>query len=1011
MIARRCIVIAVAVLLASCRSWDDPNTLASLKHAKVEIRDVQVDEGIDRAMLGYRQFLEVSADSELAPEAMRRLADLKIEKEYGLTTSPQAGARAALGSLEQPERHIAAASAAPVVAGLEDRESEQEFEQRSTLVSVEMMQVDDTDIMPPGGEIDLQSDNALEAIALYQQLLRDYPEYQHNDQVLYQMARAYEEIGEIEEAMEVMNDLAANYPGSRFIDEVQFRRGEYFFTRNRFFDAEDAYSSIAVKGADSAYYEPALYKLGWTLYKQELYEEGLHNFIALLDHKFPPGTGYADITEDLERKRIDDTYRVISFSFSYLGGADEVTEYFATHGQRSYEEDIYSNLGEHYLEKLRYADAAGAYKAFVNLNPLHQSAPRFDMRVIEIYKIGGFPRLVIDANKEFAASYGLQSNYWRHYDPGAHPEVLGYLKDTLRELANHYHAQYQDPELSEERGEHYREALTWYREYLDSFPQDVESPQLNYQLADLLLEHRDFRQAALEYERTAYDYAPHERAAASGYAAVFSWREYQVTKPEGSDAETMREVIRSSIRFADVFPEHEQAALVLGGAADDLFTLKDYEQAETVGRRIMTKFPGSGQEVQRSAALVVAHSTFELGKYAEAEQAYEHVLRLTGHEDESRAGLYENLAASIYKQGEMALAEEDYQIASNHFLRIAQHAPDSTIRPTAEFDGAVALIRLEDWDRAAEVLQTFRTDYPGHELQPEVTKRIAHVYKEAGKLELAAAEYERIETESDNDEIRRSALLFASELYEEAGHTRDALRVYERLAVQFPHPVEQALEARARMAEIYKEAGNRSDHHTQLRLIVAGDAAAGDERTGRTRYLAATSALVLSEPYYEQFSEVSLVMPFEQNLAKKQAAMRAALDRFGQLTSYQVAEVTAAATFYMAEIYYDFSHALMTSERPADIDAMELEEYELALEEQAFPFEEMAISVHEKNLELMSIGVYNRWIEQSIAKLADLMPARYARTEEGGDYIESIGSYLYEFVRQPAEEPVASEEA
>jgi hypothetical protein len=53
----------------------------------------------------------------------------------------------------------------------------------------------------------------------------------------------------------------------------------------------------------------------------------------------------------------------------------------------------------------------------------------------------------------------------------------------------------------------------------------------------------------------------------------------------------------------------------------------------------------------------------------------------------------------------------------------------------------------------------------------------------------------------------------------------------------------------------------------------------------------------------------------------------------------------------------------MTSERPEGLNAMEMEEYELAIEEQAYPFEEKAIEVHESNLTLIGLGVYNDWID------------------------------------------------
>ena len=373
----------------------------------------------------------------------------------------------------------------------------------------------------------MASAGPLEAIELYDQILATYPTYQHNDQVLYQKSRAYDELGRTDEAIAVMERLIEEYPHSRHIDEVQFRRAEYFFTRRKYREAEDAYSAITKMGASSEYYELALYKLGWTFYKQEFHEEALDAYMALLDYKVSIGYDFDQSEDEDSERRIADTFRVISLSFSNLGGPEFLEEYFAAMGHRSYGDRIYSHLGEFYLEKLRYNDAAKTYKAFVELHPLHRSAPRFSMRVVEIYEAGDFPKLVLEARKEFAATYGLQSEYWRHFDVNDSPEVLSYLKTNLQDLASHYHALYQNAELADEKPANFQEASRWYRAYLASFPQDPGTPAIHYRLADLLLEHQDFGEAAREYERTAYDYSGHERAAAAGYAAIYAHRERQ----------------------------------------------------------------------------------------------------------------------------------------------------------------------------------------------------------------------------------------------------------------------------------------------------------------------------------------------------------------------------------------------------------------------------------------------------------------------------------------------------
>ena len=105
--------------------------------------------------------------------------------------------------------------------------------------------------------------------------------------------------------------------------------------------------------------------------------------------------------------------------------------------------------------------------------------------------------------------------------------------------------------------------------------------------------------------------------------------------------------------------------------------------------------------------------------------------------------------------------------------------------------------------------------------------------------------------------------------------------------------------------------------------------------------------------------------------------------------------MTSAATFYIAELYFNFNRALVESERPTDLNPLEKEQYELAIEEQAYPFEEKAIQIHEKNLEYLTLGIFSSWIEKSFEKLAKLIPARYAKYEESSGYIASIDKIDY----------------
>jgi hypothetical protein len=58
-----------------------------------------------------------------------------------------------------------------------------------------------------------------------------------------------------------------------------------------------------------------------------------------------------------------------------------------------------------------------------------------------------------------------------------------------------------------------------------------------------------------------------------------------------------------------------------------------------------------------------------------------------------------------------------------------------------------------------------------------------------------------------------------------------------------------------------------------------------------------------------------------------------------------------------------------------------LEQYEILLEEQAYPFEEKAIEIHEVNAQRAWQGVYDQWVQSSLKSLQTLLPGRYLKPE------------------------------
>jgi hypothetical protein len=118
--------------------------------------------------------------------------------------------------------------------------------------------------------------------------------------------------------------------------------------------------------------------------------------------------------------------------------------------------------------------------------------------------------------------------------------------------------------------------------------------------------------------------------------------------------------------------------------------------------------------------------------------------------------------------------------------------------------------------------------------------------------------------------------------------------------------------------------------------------------------------------------------------------MEDVLKAYAVAAEYGVADIATAATYRTAELYHDFGRALLASQRPKGLSKDELEQYDVMLEEQAFPFEEKAIELHEVNARRSAQGIYDQWVRKSFAALGELRPARYAKSERSEVAIDAI---------------------
>ena len=145
---------------------------------------------------------------------------------------------------------------------------------------------------------------------------------------------------------------------------------------------------------------------------------------------------------------------------------------------------------------------------------------------------------------------------------------------------------------------------------------------------------------------------------------------------------------------------------------------------------------------------------------------------------------------------------------------------------------------------------------------------------------------------------------------------------------------------------------------------------------------------------------LSLASPLKAQLKLKKARMEEALKAYALASDYGVADVSTAATFHIAAIYQDFGKAMLGSQRPKKLSKLELEQYNVMLEEQAFPFEEKAIALHEVNAKRASGGVYDEWVKRSFTALRELRPARWGKAERSDPAAAQAAALIRQAIEQ-----------
>ncbi|TYC62689.1 outer membrane protein assembly factor BamD [Marinobacter sp. BW6] len=816
-----------------------------------------------------------------------------------------------------------------------------------------------------------------EAISSYESILARGSYGGRLDELLYQMAKAHALTGQQEPSIQRLKQLVGLYPESPLVPEARFRLAESAFAAGQYAEAESGYRQLIESDDSGEFSAKARYMLGWSQFKQgpSAWDRASATFVEVLDEFLPQEQSLESVRES-SVDTIDDTFRVLALMAARNSGPQTLISWLDIERPRPWEHLLFDRLADYYAILGETKSSVAANRAFIEYSPNHHSIPAFRLQVVDVWQAAGDAERVRAARARFVESYSEDSAY-----ANLNADQQDKWRSYSRRLAD-YH--YDLGTRSVERGRvasaesAFARAAVYYEGLASRVGRTGEVLRL---AGDARLQAGDAGNALANFRKAAYEAPGYSEAADAAWAAVTLLRDGVNQQPKTpAFRPALQDLSDEANRFTGRFSGDTRSSGLMADLAARWLTAGDHELALHYASQVLTARVASPEE-QYAAWQVTARIRQKEGDYGLAERAWNQALDLAesdqikGVTGEQLAAIRGQLATAVYRQGEVAASNGRLAEAVGHFRRVDSVLPGSEIAIRARYDAANTLLKASDWTAAVVDLQEFRTDHPQHELAAGISEKLVHAWMQSDQPTQAASELLQA---ADNHANPWQLKLRAAELLSEAGNLAERNALYRDYLATGP------------------KAGDGSEHEQlqifRYRLVETGDDPDGWRQalvqaeldsawhSAATLEWASRSSLVLGARAAAAFTSISLSQPLAQSLDRKQKALETARQRFLDAEALGGERVLSESLFRRAELYRGLAKDLMSSAAPADLNELEAMQYQMLLEEEAYPFEEKAIELHTANHRRITSEGYDAWIGRSLGVLAELHPGRYERS-------------------------------
>ena len=783
--------------------------------------------------------------------------------------------------------------------------------------------------------------NYVPAIAQYEAILREDPSFAHTDAVLFNLGMILADDGR-PDAMQYLQRLVTEFPASPDVQEAWLRMG------NERFDARDFAAAIpnlahAVEGNDAAFTAMALYRLGWSQFEQERFDDAIDSFAKLIDHY----DRHAEIARKIDLRQ--EAEECLVHTLARAGGADAFTRYFDAKGKRGYEARVLVSLASLFRGSSLFAEATECETLWLAHYPDDPTAFATAERLVDTYKQWNKPELAREAKRREADRFLPGTAWYRaQKDDQVRKNATEFARSAYRETAAFEHAQ---ARKNNQPGQ-WRDALAQYEAYLKNWPDANDSPRLHFLASDAAA-HLEAYPTAMRHlgaSMTSDSLSLVHDAAWQRVVVADTW--YRQSQKEtrattGSDSLAAL-VLKTGDEFVARFSSDPRAKDIAWRQGNVALAHKHYDDAAVRLERFGAQYPADKRALP--AVVRSGDARYRLEQFEAAGATYEKALTLarTAKRDSLTSALEVTIPTCYYQAAER-VAKSDSSTgerkAAPMFARLARSWPRFHHADLALYRAGLGFAADGKTSDATGAWEELLRVYPKSEYARDSAAQIALVNEKSGDETAAATAYEHFASLYPKDPDAPEAMLKAADLRAAAGDDVGAEKARSQFLTAFPAETASVMQIRAERAgkEIAAIAakglpissqlakGSQSELKAYLTLSASHPDLASPVILAQVDFLKADEA-------HAAYASIKLTQPLPKSIEKKKAKLEATIALYEQCSKRAVAEYTRASAHRIGQSLIEFGDALAASERPQGLSADDLAAYNDVITEQSYAF-------------------------------------------------------------------------